>query len=316
MADEPQVIEGEPVTALAITPEPPVTDSKWFRLRKDGTALVRYLLDCEVHTFAFSVAANAILSFIPVFMLLYRLQIHVFHYSPVMKSVIDRMVNYFLPVDTLMPNWVASSIYANALKSSNGGMELFSLFMILVACTGIFLPLEVALNQAWGVVKSRNYIMNQIVALGLAAVLVVLAFCSVILNVGVKEILDHFMIANAGNWFTNAINYFFGGVEYLFMAISTGVAAILFCFSIFWLLPNRKVPWQPVLKTAVITGIIWLVAKVIFAAILPFMHFNELYGGFYVTVGLIFWAYISGLILFAGAQFSVARLGLGDKHES
>jgi len=26
-------------------------------------------------------------------------------------------------------------------------------------------------------------------------------------------------------------------------------------------------------------------------------------------VGLLFWAYISGLILFAGAQFSVARLG-------
>jgi membrane protein/epoxyqueuosine reductase len=28
-----------------------------------------------------------------------------------------------------------------------------------------------------------------------------------------------------------------------------------------------------------------------------------------VSVGLLFWAYISGLILFAGAQFSVARLG-------
>jgi uncharacterized BrkB/YihY/UPF0761 family membrane protein len=34
-----------------------------------------------------------------------------------------------------------------------------------------------------------------------------------------------------------------------------------------------------------------------------------MYGPFYVSVGLIFWAYISGLILFAGAQFSVARLG-------
>ena len=31
-------------------------------------------------------------------------------------------------------------------------------------------------------------------------------------------------------------------------------------------------------------------------------------GPFYVSVGLLFWAYISGLILFAGAQYSVARL--------
>jgi membrane protein/epoxyqueuosine reductase len=36
---------------------------------------------------------------------------------------------------------------------------------------------------------------------------------------------------------------------------------------------------------------------------------KDLYGPFYVSVGLLFWAYASGLILFAGAQFSVARLG-------
>jgi hypothetical protein len=30
-------------------------------------------------------------------------------------------------------------------------------------------------------------------------------------------------------------------------------------------------------------------------------------------VGLIFWAYVSGLILFAGAQFSVARMGATGK---
>jgi len=34
------------------------------------------------------------------------------------------------------------------------------------------------------------------------------------------------------------------------------------------------------------------------------MDLKALYGPFYVSVGLLFWAYISGLILFAGAQFS------------
>jgi membrane protein/epoxyqueuosine reductase len=43
------------------------------------------------------------------------------------------------------------------------------------------------------------------------------------------------------------------------------------------------------------------------------MHLEDLYGQFYVSVGLLFWAYVSGLILFAGAQFSVARLG--DKNK-
>jgi uncharacterized BrkB/YihY/UPF0761 family membrane protein len=39
------------------------------------------------------------------------------------------------------------------------------------------------------------------------------------------------------------------------------------------------------------------------------MDLQALYGQFYVSVGLLFWAYVSGLILFAGAQFSVARWG-------
>ena len=47
--------------------------------RKSGTALIAYLLDSEVHTFAFSVAANAIISFIPFVVLLYTLALSVFH---------------------------------------------------------------------------------------------------------------------------------------------------------------------------------------------------------------------------------------------
>jgi hypothetical protein len=53
--------------------------SKWYQWRKSGTALIAYLLDSEVHTFAFSVAANAIISFIPFVVLLYTLALRVFH---------------------------------------------------------------------------------------------------------------------------------------------------------------------------------------------------------------------------------------------
>jgi uncharacterized BrkB/YihY/UPF0761 family membrane protein len=91
--------------------------------------------------------------------------------------------------------------------------------------------------------------------------------------------------------------------------VSTGVASILFFFSIYWILPNRPVPWRPVLRTSIVTGIVWLLAKLVFVQVLPHLDLKALYGPFYVSVGLIMWAYVSGLILFAGAQFSVARLG-------
>jgi len=280
----------------------PAGQSKWYRWRRDGKALLAYLLDSEVHTFAFSVAANAILSFIPFIVLLYTLSVTVFH-SAAMANALSEMVNYFLP-STAKTGFLTYSLEAVVPRH---GVQALSLVMILVSCTGIFLPLEVALNQAWGVTKSRNYLYNQTVAFGLALLMVALALVSIVVNAGEQWMLGEI-------FFQHTDNIFYKGVSYAWLAVSTGVASILFFFSIYWILPNRPVPWRPVLRTSVVTGIVWLLAKLVFVQVLPHLDLKALYGPFYVSVGLIMWAYVSGLILFAGAQFSVARLGDKKDH--
>jgi YihY family inner membrane protein len=184
-------------------------------------------------------------------------------------------------------------------------VQFFSVVMILVACTGIFLPLEVALNQAWGVTKSRNYIMNQIVAFGLAILMVILGMVAICLNA-----LGRFVMS--GIFLGHTDNFVFSTLSFVLLAVSFGGASILFFFSIYWLMPNCKVDPKPVLKTSVWTGLIWFASKYLFSLILPHMDLSDLYGSFGVSVGLLFWAYISGLILFAGAQFSVGKLGKGE----
>jgi membrane protein len=302
---------GAELAAAAKHPEEPATKSKWYRWRKSGTALIAYLLDSEVHTFAFSVAANAILSFIPFVILLYTLALRVFHSPPKgpMIDVVNAMVNYFLPSATNTPGWLASSLDAAATVSSRHGVQALSLVMILISCTGIFLPLEVALNQAWGVAKSRNYLFNQTIAFGLALLMVVLGVISIMANVGVDRTLAFALVHDSNNWFFRVLHYSYDVLSYIWLAISTGAASIVFFFSVYYLLPNRKVPWRPVLRTSVITGLVWLAARFIFVAVLPHLDLKALYGPFYVSVGLLFWAYISGLIMFAGAQFSVSKLG-------
>ena len=275
----------------------PVSRSKWFRWRADGKALIDYLLDSGVHTFAFSVAANAIISFIPFIVLLYTLSRAVFH-SHAMVDVVSDMVNYFLPT-TASQGFITYNLEAVVPRH---GVQALSLVMILISCTGIFLPLEVALNQAWGVTKSRNYLFNQAVAFGLALLMVALALASILLNAGQQGLLTFI-------FFHHIDNFFYRGISYMWLSLSTGVASILFFFSIYWILPNRKVPWRPVLRTSIVTGIVWLLAKMVFVWVLPHLDLKALYGPFYVSVGLIFWGYVSGLILFAGAQFSVARWG-------
>lgn len=281
-----------------LLPPEPMPPSKQYRWRRDGRALIAYLLDSEVHTFAFSVAANAILSFIPFIVLLYTLARTVFN-SPLMTGIIGDMVRYFLSSFTVDPDWVANSL---AKTVPHHGVQVFSLIMILISCTGIFLPLEVALNQAWGVAKSRNYLVNQAVAFGLALLMVGLALICIALNAGEQTLLSFLFFHHTDNFAFKAINY-------VWLALSTGTTCIAFLFCIYWLLPNRKVPARPILRTSIVTGLVWLASKYIFAAILPHLDLTAIYGPFYVSVGLLFWAYVSGLILFAGAQFSVARLG-------
>ncbi len=272
--------------------------SKWYRWRKSSVAIADYLLDAEVHTFAFSVAANAIISFIPLVVLLYTVAISVFH-SQEMISVVNRIVEQFLPSTARQGNedFLAFWLRSSATLSARHGVQALSVLMILISCTGIFLPLEVALNQAWGVAKSRNYVVNQLVAFGLAILMVVLAMASVLLSTWQRQLLGF-------AFFHHTDNRIFEAISYLWLTAATGLASIVFFFSIYWLLPNRRIPARQVIRTSIVTGLVWLGAKEAFAAILPHMDLKALYGPFYVSVGLLFWAYISGLILFAGAQIS------------
>lgn len=300
----------EAAAPQAVAPAPVL--SKWFVWRAEGKRAIDYLLDSEVHTYAFSVAANAILSFIPFCVLLYKLALFAFP-SQGMVDVVNQLVVYYLPHVspayllrvTTAPNKIDTDFLVRnftAVAQIGGGITVFSFVMILIACTGIFLPLEVALNQAWGVSKSRNYLLNQTVAIALAVLMVLLGVGSIFLNMGFQQFLSVVFLHHTDN-------IVFRSISYLWLTISTGAASILLFFSIYWVLPNRKVPWRPVLRTAIVTGIIWLVARQIFVLVLPHLHLNDLYGPFQTSVGLLFWAYISGLILFAGAQFSVAHWG-------
>src|ERR1700678_2974529 len=128
--------EAPAVVAQSTVTETPPQLSKWYLLRRSGAELARYLLDTEVHTFAFSVAANSILSFIPFIVMLYTIANSVFHSQQMVNSIGD-FIKYLLPSnqDFVVRNLV--------LVAPRQGVRILSLLMILVSCTGIFLPLEV-----------------------------------------------------------------------------------------------------------------------------------------------------------------------------
>lgn len=257
-------------------------------------ALLKYLTQTDVHTYAFSVAANVILSLFPFIVLLLTVSQRVFH-SPAMVAVVGELMHNYLPTgqDFVMRNM-------NLLVHPRKGVQLFSVVMLLVSSTGVFLPLEVALNNVWRAGRNRSYLRNQIVSLGLAMSAGVLAMFSVGVSTAQQTVLGFVFFGHTDNVFFRVLSHGFLAV------LATGSSITLF-FLIYWLLPNRKIPARAVLPTAIVTGLLWEAAKHLYIAVLPHLDFGNVYGPFQVSVGLMLWAFLSGLMLLAGAHFSATR---------
>jgi YihY family inner membrane protein len=260
-------------------------------------ALARYMTRTEVHTYAFSVAANVILSLFPFIVMMLTISSLVVQ-PKVIWPVVSEVMTAFLPSnqDFIMRNM-------QLLVHPHKSMQVYSVVMLLISSTGVFLPLEVALNGVWGVRENRSYLHNQIVSLGLAFGVGVLALASVAVTAAQKAAFTLIFFGHVDNI---VFQFLEGGI----MRVCALAVSILIFFLIYWVLPNRKVPARAVLPTAIVIGVSWEVAKYLYVLALPRLDFQAVYGPFYVSVGLMIWACLSGLLLLAGAHFSATRYAL------
>ncbi|MDP9268162.1 MAG: YihY/virulence factor BrkB family protein [Acidobacteriota bacterium] len=263
--------------------------ARGFHARLWPTA--RYLTTTEVHTFAFSVAANVILSFFPFILVLLTLIRFVFH-SKTMNDVVINLLRDYLPAGQ---DFVIRNL--NLLVNAHRGAQVAALLILLITSSGVFLPLEVALNRIWGFKKDRSYLGNQLISLALAFACGVLALISVALTAGQQSLLLNVI----GN---QAISQL---VTFFVMKVLAVFATVTIFFLIYWLLPAGHVPARAVMPVAIFTGLLWELAKYAYMFALPWLNFEEVYGPFSLSVTLMFWAFLSGLLLLAGAHLSAGN---------
>jgi membrane protein len=255
-----------------------------------AVSTAKYLLRTDVHTFAFSVAANSILSFFPFVVLLMTLIRRVFH-SNVMYDVVVELLRDYLPAGQ---EFVIRNL--NAMVNSRQRVQAASLIILLVTSSGIFMPLEVALNRIWRFPMNRSYLGNQLVSLGLAFACGVLALLSIGMTAGIVRPFEFLLHGHAMSVVRLA--------EFLAMKVFAIAASVAIFFLIYWVLPNGKVPARAVLPTAILMGLLSEALKYGYILALPWLNFAEVYGPFALSVSLMFWAFLTGLLLLAGANLS------------
>jgi YihY family inner membrane protein len=289
------IVSSSPGTSHNAVSPPEI--SNWSRFKYYGrltSSTAGYLLHTEVHTFAFSVAANAILSFFPFVLLLMTLVEHVFHSALMYRIIID-LLRDNLPAGQ---EFVIRNL--SALANARNRAQVASFVILLITSTGVFMPLEVALNRIWQFPKNRSYFGNQLIALGLAFACGILALVSIALSAGNVFLLR--MLAFGHEFFLVRI------LGFMTAKVFATVASMAIFFLIYWLLPNGKVPARAVLPAAIIMGLVSEILKYSYILLLPRLNFQEVYGPFAISVSMMFWAFLTGLLLLAGAHLSAQKI--------
>lgn len=263
---------------------------------------IRYWMETEVHVYAFSIAANALLSFFPFMIVMVSICRYVLHWRAAEEAILLALNDFF-------PGIVGEFVVRNLLATVNqrGPLQIVSLLLLFFTANGIFEPLEVALNRAWGITKNRSYFRNQIISLGLIFLVGALVLLSAILTGANQRIA--LTLASGDEQLADFLRIV------VFKSLALPIS-ILILFLVYWLLPNKRLRAADILPVSIIVGLALEALKYINLITLPWLHgkLDKEYGPFKNSVAIILWSFLASMIVLAGAEWSARRGLAAESH--
>ncbi len=250
-------------------------------------------METEAHVYALAIAASTLLAFYPFMMVMLSFCRDVLHWPAAMQAIYLALGDFFAgePGEFIVRNlqpWMVPKLH------------VFSMILLLFTANGIFEPLEVALNRAWGVEKNRTYLKNQLISLGF------------IFACGGLALLSLMLTAANSRWITDVTGSH-GWVETLLklavFKVAALAASILALFVIYWLLPNRKVEARRVAPVAIVVGLVMELLKYVNLLVWPWLQakLNKEYIVFQHSVTILIWSFVVAMVVLAGAHWTARQ---------
>lgn len=190
---------------------------------------------------------------------------------------------------------------ANASKSDGTTLStILSVATLIFGATGVFYQLQQILNKMWEVEpkpkqKFVKLIKDRVFSFGLILVIGFLLLVSLVLSAAVTA---------ASDWFSNSISESLSIVfKFADILVSFGLVTVLFA-SIYKFLPDAKIRWRDVWVGAVLTSILFVVAKFALGVYFAKSEPASTYGAAGSIVLIMLWVTYAGLILLFGAEFT------------
>jgi membrane protein len=191
-----------------------------------------------------------------------------------------------------------------AFSNLGFGAVVTCVVLVLWAGSWVFAVVERALNRIWGSI-SRTFWHGRALTIGMVGVVGLLLSLSVMVTSGLvglqdmtvrlspRQIERYPLLVSVGSAFWQVV---FAAGSYL-------ITVALFVL-IYRLLPRAEVTWRDTLPGAFLAGLLWEIAKYIFAWSVNYFHYDQIYGSVGAVVAVLTWSYVSSLIMLFGAQLT------------
>jgi len=252
-------------------------------------------MDNDLTTAAAAVSYFSMLALFPTLLVLFTLGNQLIGPETVEKYVIGQALAYLPGAQTFVRKNLES------ISSISTGIVVSCLVVILWAASWMFTVIEKALNRIWGTYP-RSFLHGRAVNIAVMSLVWALLASSALFTAfitALRSAADRIPLRVAP-WLTALSGYAW---QIVFVLASLAVTVILFAV-LYKLLPNTKVSIMEALPGAVLAGVFWEGAKFGFAFLLPYFHYDLLYGSIGAGVALLTWVYLSSVIMLFGAQFT------------
>ena len=187
-------------------------------------------------------------------------------------------------------------------------------FAFIIAATGAFLELQVALNTIWRVKPKpgayfKALLIDRLRSFGLVVAIGFLLLVSLVVTAA---------LAALSTWLSTVVPGFPKVLSAISMLVSLVVTSGLFAM-LFRFLPDVRLLWKDVATGAVVTAVLFMIGQQMIGLYLGQSTMASTYGAAGSVLVLLLWVYYSCQILLFGAEFTrlwSARHGVKPRPEA
>lgn len=189
-----------------------------------------------------------------------------------------------------------------AISGKTGLATALGIVFLVIGATGVFSEMQDSINTIWGlkpkpkkgwVAFLKNRFLSFSMVIGLGFLLLV--------SLAISALVEVF-----GNHLKSLIPGISTVLLYLInLVVSIGLSGFIFAV-IFKVLPDAKIKWKDVGVGALATTVLFLFGKFGISFYISKSHVGSTYGAAGSLVVLLLWIYYSSLILYFGAEFTLA----------